>query len=715
MMIFQQTFRRWQLAGLLLAMASSVISAAERKTRPMTPETRKSDHVDVYHGVEVADPYHWLEDPNSEETKSWVLAQNKVSQAFLGQIPERESFRKELTQLWDFERFGLPRKRGNRYFYERNDGLQNQSVLYVADSLEGEPRVLIDPNAWSTEGVIDLASWTASDDGSLLAYSVSHGGSDWKEWKVLDVATGKDRPDHLKWVKFSGVSWSKDGQGLYYSRYDEPEPGAELTGANYYQKLYYHALGDAQSEDTLIYERPDEKEWGFGAEVTEDGRFLVIEVWRGTERKNQIFYKDLSQPESSVVELLSGFDAEYQFLGNDGRTFWVMTDVNAPLKRVIAIDLDQPQSDHWRELIPETKETLVSASVVGDRFFARYLKDASSVVKMHALDGEPLGQVALPGIGSSGGYGGKQSDQETFFSFTNFTTPYSIYRYDIATGKATVFRMPKVAFDGSEYKTTQVFYTSRDGTRVPMFLVHRKDIELNEKNPTLLYAYGGFNIPLTPGFSVTVAAWLKMGGVYAVANLRGGGEYGKAWHEAGMVANKQNVFDDFIAAAEWLNEHHYADADHLAIRGGSNGGLLVGAVSAQRPELFAAAAPAVGVMDMLRFHKFTIGWAWVSEYGSSDDAKQFETLRAYSPLHNLKEGVRYPATLVTTGDHDDRVVPAHSFKYAARLQAAQDPTGPPTLIRIETSAGHGAGKPTTKIIEESADILAFLWSHTAGE
>jgi len=672
------------------------------------PETRQGEQVDDYHGTKVADPFRWLEDDNSEETKAWVQAQNSFTESYLEALPSRQKFVDRLTAIWNFERFGRPYEKGGRYFYERNDGLQNQSVLYVSEGLEGEPRVLLDPNEWSKEGVVDLASWQPSKNGKLLAFSISTGGSDWKEWKVLDVDTGKELEDHLRWVKFSGVSWTPDHAGFYYSRYDEPATGAELTAANYFQKLYYHKIGDAQEKDRLVYERPDEKEWGFGGEVTDDGAYLIVEVWRGTERKNQLFYRSL-ETDSEFVELITGFDAQYSFIGNNGSLFWIQTDDDAARKRLIGIDVTKPNRDQWVEIIPESEDSLQSVSVVGEQFFARYLHDAHTVVKRFDLTGKPLGEAELPGIGTAYGFGGERDAKETFFSFSNYTTPSSIYRYDIATNKATVFRKPDVDFDGDAFETKQVFVPSKDGTKIPLFITHKKGIPLDGTNPTMLYGYGGFDISLTPGFSVSTAVWLEMGGVYVVANLRGGGEYGRQWHESGMKEKKQNVFDDFISSAKWLAANGYADAEHLAIRGGSNGGLLVGAVMTQEPNLFAAAAPAVGVMDMLRYHKFTIGWAWVSEYGSADEKDDFPNLLKYSPLHNLKAGVKYPATLVTTGDHDDRVVPAHSFKFAAELQKSQAKDGPPTLIRIETSGGHGAGKPISKVIQESADVSAFLW------
>jgi prolyl oligopeptidase len=670
------------------------------------PETKKSDQTDDYHGTKVADPYRWLEEPDSPETKAWVEAQNKVTFGYLESLPEREKLRKRLTELWNYERYGIPRQRGGRYFYERNNGLQNQSVLYVADSLEAEPRVLLDPNTLSKDGTVALGGTATSDDGKLLAYATSGGGSDWQEWKVRDVATGKDKDDHIKWSKFSGASWSKDNQGFYYSAYDAPKEGEVLTGSNYFQKLYYHKLGDKQNKDLLVYERPDHKEWGFQGHVTDDGNYLVIHVWRGSEQKNGTFYKDLSKPDSKVVELLNEFDAEYDFLGNEGAKFFFRTDADAERSRIIAIDLAKPERKDWQEIVPEAKETLLGANIVANRFILSYLKDASSAVKVFDLAGKFIRDVKLPGIGTVGGFAGKQDDKETFYAFTSYTSPGAVYRYDPISGESTLFREPRVAFKSSDYVTEQVFAKSKDGTRVPMFLSYKKGLKKDGRNPTILYAYGGFNIPITPTFSVTSLVWMEQGGVWAVANLRGGGEYGRAWHEAGMLDRKQNVFDDFQSAAEWLIENKYTASDRLAIQGGSNGGLLVGACMTQRPDLYAVALPAVGVMDMLRFHKFTIGWAWVPEYGSSEKADQFANIYKYSPLHNLKPGTKYPATIITTADHDDRVVPAHSFKYAAALQAAHAGERP-VMIRIETRAGHGAGKPTSKRIEEAADILAF--------
>jgi prolyl oligopeptidase len=676
------------------------------------PETHKIDYIDDYHGVTVADPYRWLEDPDSEDTKAWVDAQNQVTFGYLEQIPQRARLKERITQLWNYEKYSTPFKEGNRYFYFKNDGLQNQSVLYVLPSLDGEPRILLDPNTLSEDGTVALASYAISKDGNYLAYGLSSSGSDWQEWKVRDIETGEDLVDRLQWIKFSGASWTRNNQGFFYSRYDEPNEKTQFEDINYFQKLYYHRLGTEQSEDTLIYDRPDEKEWGFSGLVTEDGDYLIISVWQGTDPKNLLFYKDLTTPESPVVELISEFEAEYRFIDNDGSVFWLRTDLDAPRGRLIAIDTktgDTPGESlrERTEIIPQTDDVLESVSILNNQFVTSYLKDARSQVKIFNLDGSWVRDVALPGMGSVGGFGGKRHDTETFYGFTGFTAPITIYRYDLTTGESTIYRQPNVNFDPREYETQQIFYTSKDGTRVPMFITHKTGLELNGNNPTYLYGYGGFNISLTPSFSVGQLVWMELGGILAIPNLRGGGEYGEAWHQGGTKLNKQNVFDDFIAAAEWLIANGYTNAGQLAIGGGSNGGLLVGACMTQRPDLFAAALPAVGVLDMLRFHKFTIGWAWCSDYGSPDNPEEFNALYAYSPLHNLKPGTAYPATLIITADHDDRVVPAHSFKFAAALQAA-DGGSNPLLIRIETKAGHGAGKPTAKVIEEIADKWAFL-------
>jgi prolyl oligopeptidase len=712
-------------------MAAIAVAAGASSPTPQTtpskmtyPKTPTVDQTDVYHGTTVADPYRWLEDDNAEQTKAWVEAQNKVTFAYLEQIPQRKAIKDRLTKLWNFERWSAPSKKGSRYFVSRNDGLQNQGVLYTMESLSAEPKLLLDPNKLSSDGTVALSGTAASEDGNLLAYGLSTAGSDWQEWKVRDVRTGQDTADHLKWVKFSGASWLKDGSGFFYSRYDEPDPSAALTKVNYFQKLFFHKLGTPQSADALVYERKDQKEWSFHGSVTDDGRYLVIHSGVGTDPKNRILYKELAkpekpgqaekagQPDSPVVELLMDFDASYDFVDNDGSVFYFKTDLDAPRSRVIAIDVAKPERANWKEVVPQSAETMQGVNVVGCRLVAEYLKDARSVVRMFALDGKPMGELPLPGLGSVDGFGGKRTDTETFYRYDSYTTPATIYRYDFATGKSEVFKKPTVDFDPADYETTQAFVPSKDGTKVPVFVTHKKGVKLDGTNPTILYGYGGFGISLTPGFAVGRLVWMEMGGVFAVANLRGGGEYGEDWHQAGTKLNKQNVFDDFVAAAEWLVKEKYTSPAKLAIQGGSNGGLLVGACMTQRPDLFAAAIPAVGVMDMLRFQKFTIGWAWASDYGSSDEAgeagaAQFKTLYAYSPYHNLKPGVKYPSTLVTTADHDDRVVPAHSFKFAARLQACHAGDNP-VLIRVEVRAGHGAGKPVAKVIEESADVMAFL-------
>jgi prolyl oligopeptidase len=676
------------------------------------PKTAKVEQVDDYHGVKVADPYRWLEDLDSPQTKEWVEAENKVTFAYLKAIPAREKIKARLTKLWNYEKYGLPEKEDGRYFFAKNDGLQNQSVVYTVKSLDDQPQLLIDPNLLSKDGTVALAGYAISDDGKYMAYGVSGAGSDWEIYHVRDVETAKDLPDEIKWVKFSGASWTKDGKGFFYSRYDEPKSGDELKGLNYYHKLYYHKLGTTQDQDPLIYHRPDQKEWEFGGYVTEDGRYLIITIFKGTARETRVSYKDLQSPDSKVIDLLTDFDAQYGFVGNDGPVFWFQTDFNAPRRRVIAVDTSKSDRANWKEIIPQATETLEGVSVVNDMFICSYLKDAYTQVKIFDLGGKAVRDVKLPSIGSAGGFGGKRKDKETFYSFTSFSYPTTIYRYDMVTGESTVFKRPTVDFNSDEYETKQVFYTSKDGTKVPMFIVFKKGLQLDGTNPTLLYGYGGFDVSLSPSFSISRAVWMEMGGVYAMANLRGGGEYGKAWHDAGRLANKQNCFDDFIAAAEWLIANKYTRTEKLAILGGSNGGLLVGAVETQRPDLFGACLPAVGVMDMLRFKRFTCGWEWVSDYGDVDKPDDFKVLHAYSPLQNIKPGTKYPPTMITTADHDDRVVPLHSFKFAAALQTAQ--AGPaPILIRIETRAGHGAGKPTWMTIEEQADQWAFL-VHTLG-
>ncbi len=643
---------RWPIRFACVAAAAGLLlSCASTSPRVHYPVTRATNQVDVYHGVSIADPYRWLEDDNSAETKAWVEAQNKVTFAYLAGIPQREALQQRLTRLWNYERYGVPFLRGGRYFFNKNDGLQNQSVLYTMTSLDAEPAVLLDPNKLSTDGTVALSGLAVSDDGKLLAYGLATAGSDWQEWKVRDVRTGQDLADQIKWVKFSGASWSLDGKGFFYSRYDQPDEATKMTKVNYYQKLYYHRVGTPQSEDKLVYDRPDQKEWGFRGGATDDGHYLIITVSRGTEPKNCVFYLDLIEPDAKVVELLPGFEANYSFIDNDGPLFWFKTDLGAPRSRLIAIDITKPERVNWREVIPQSAETLRSANTLNNQFVVEYLKDAHTMVKIFSLDGQLVREVELPGIGSVGGFGGKRNETETFYGFASFTVPGRIYHYDMATGQSRLWREPKVDFTADAYETKQVFYKSKDGTQVPMFITHKKGLKLDGSNPTLLYGYGGFNVSLTPAFSVANVVWLELGGVYAVPNLRGGGEYGEAWHLAGTRLHKQNVFDDFIAAAEWLIANHYTSPKKLAISGASNGGLLIGACETQRPDLYGACLPAVGVMDMLRFHKFTIGWAWTSDYGSADNADEFKALRAYSPLHNIRPGVKYPPTLITTADH----------------------------------------------------------------
>jgi prolyl oligopeptidase len=705
--------------SVLVPILCAACLAAASETKMQYPDTARVDHVDEYHGVKIPDPYRWLEDTDSPETRAWIERQNKLTFDYLKSLPRRETIRARLTELWDYPRYGLPFKEGGNYFFNKNAGLQNQAVLYVQPSLTGEPRPLLDPNALSKDGTVAIADLAATEDGKLLAYGLSAAGSDWVELRVRDVADGKDLGnDVLKWVKFTEPSWTKDNRGFFYSRFPEPTGkstgGEALRAANEHHKIYYHAAGTAQEKDRLVYERPDEPKWKMGAGTSHDGRYAVIWISE-TGPHNRVYYIDLKDPKNpspagEVKKLIDVFEASYEPVGNDGTVFYFMTDREAPRGRVIAIDLNNPDRKNWRTVIPETEDALEGVSMVGDQFVARYLHNAHSRVVFYDKAGKVVKELELPGLGTVSGISGDRDDDELFYGFTSFLMPPSIYRYDVKTGKSELFRKSEVKFDPSQYETKQVWYASKDGTRVPMFITHKKGLTLDGSNPTFLTGYGGFRVPLTPYFSVSNAVWLENGGVLAIPNLRGGGEFGEAWHLAGTKERKQNVFDDFIAAAEYLVKEGYASPKKLAIGGGSNGGLLVGAVVNQRPDLFAAAIPAVGVMDMLRFHKFTIGSSWTFDYGSSDDPEQFKSLLAISPLHNLKPGTKYPATLVTTGDHDDRVVPGHSFKYAAALQAAQG-GGAPALIRIETRAGHGAGKPTAMIIEEQADRWAFLMQH----
>jgi len=681
---------------------SSVISPTAHLAYPTAP---RADTVDTYGTIAVPDPFRPLEDLDAPETVAWVEAENAVTEAFLAGVPERDAIRARLSAIWDYERRSIPAREGQRYIYFKNDGLQNQAVMFVAESPTGDgARVLLDPNALSSDGTVALSSTAFSEDGTKLAYALSASGSDWQTWHVRDVSTGADLADRVQWSKFASASWLHDGSGFFYSRFDEPDAQTQFKDANYYHKLYLHRIGTEQTADELIYERPDQKEWTFSPEVSSDGRWLIIDAHQGTDPKNRLFVRDLFDPSATAVPLAADGDASWTYLGNDGDRFYLMTTLDAPRGRIVARALGAAQTG---AIIPETAETLEAATLFGSTFVVQYLRDAHALVRRFALDGAPLGEIALPGLGTVGGFGGRRSDAETFFAFTSYTRPTTIYRYDVARDEAQVIFAPAVAFDPDDFESEQLFYASKDGTRIPLIISRKKGAPRGPDQPTILYGYGGFNVSLTPAFSPATLGWMDLGGAFAVANLRGGGEYGEAWHLAGTREHKQNVFDDFIAGAEYLVAHGHTSRAKLAIMGGSNGGLLVGATMTQRPDLCAAALPAVGVMDMLRFQKFTIGWAWTTDYGSSDEAEMFPILHGYSPLHALREGVDYPATLITTADHDDRVFPAHSFKFAARLQEVQ--AGPaPVLIRIESKAGHGAGKPTTKMIAEAADRYAFL-------
>jgi prolyl oligopeptidase len=708
---------RFVAAVIPLALTAATAAAQVPAAGPLRyPPTRSSDQVDNYHGTQVADPYRWLEDTDAPETRTWIEAQNALTFGYLETLPFRAPIRERLERVWNYPKYSAPVKVKNNYFSLENSGLQNQPVLYVREGLEGNARVLLDMNTGGGDGTLALSVSEPSPNGNYLAYGVASGGSDWQEFRVRDVRTARDLSDTLKWAKFSSIAWTHDNKGFFYSRYDEPTAATALLAVNRNQKLYYHRLGTPQSADELIYARPDEPDWGFDTEVSDDGFFAIIHVWEGTDPKNRLYFIDLNDPKrpritAPVVKLIDEADATYRFVQNEGTMFILRSDNEAPRGRLIGVNITAPQRENWRSIVPQSATaTLVDAEAVSDRIAVTYLENAVSSLRLFSLRGTPRGTVPVPGIGTVTEVTGHETDDEFFYAFQSYLIPPTIYRYDLKKDRQTVYRQPTLPIDVSAYETKQVFVQSKDGTPVPMFITARRDLKLDGMNPTLLYGYGGFNVSLTPEFSPEKMVWLEMGGIYAVANLRGGGELGEAWHQAGILGRKQNVFDDFIAAGEYLIAQGYTSAKKLAIQGGSNGGLLVGAVTAQRPDLFAVALPAVGVMDMLRFHKFTIGWAWVSDYGSADDPAQFRFLYAYSPLHNLKKGTAYPATLITTGDHDDRVVPGHSFKYAAALQAAQGGDAP-ILIRIDTRAGHGAGKPTTKRIEEAADRLAFTVRH----
>ena len=694
---------------LLAAVMLGASLAAYATARLAYPATRQVDVVDTWHGKSVPDPYRWLEqDPRtSPEVAAWIDAENMVTFDWLAQIPERERIRERLKAVWNYERFTPPVREGGRWLYSHNTGLQNQSVLFALDSPTGAPVKILDPNEWSADGTIALSGFASTEDGRSLAYARSAAGSDWREWRVRDMSSGRDRDDRIEWTKFTNAAWTLDGKGFFYSRYDAPPEGQRYQALNKDQKLFYHRLGTRQPEDVLVYYRPDQPNWDYDGAVTEDGRYLVVTVRKGTDPKNRLLVKDLQEPYGLPVELIGSFDNEYDFLGNDGPVFYFKTDLEAPKGRLIAIDTRAPARESWRTLVPEAAEAIQSVDLAGDLFIVSYLKDAVTRVRLFRTDGSHERDVAFPGIGSAFGFNGKRSSTEVFYVWTSFNAPPTIYRYDLATGGSVMWQRPKVAFKPEDYVVKQVFYQSKDGTRVPMFITHRKDVRPDGNRPTLLYGYGGFRVSLTPVFSPARLAWMEMGGVFAQPNLRGGGEYGEEWHHAGTGKQKQNVFDDFIAAAEWLIANRYTKPARLAIQGGSNGGLLVGACLTQRPDLFGATLPAVGVMDMLRFQQFTAGRYWVDDCGSADDPEMFPALLAYSPYHNLKPGTKYPATLITTADTDDRVIPGHSFKFAAAMQKDQAGDAP-VLIRVETAAGHGGGKPTSKQIEETADQFAFL-------
>lgn len=688
------------------------IHAAEDKTpetrnavaAPISyPATDKVPVTETLFGETVADPYRWLENDVRSDPKvaAWVAAQNRTTDAYLATLPGRAAFKARLTQLFNYERFGVPEKKGSRYFYSRNSGLQNQAVLYVRDSLNGEGRVLIDPNLWAKDGATALGEYQPSEDGRRLVYAIQDGGSDWRTVKVLDVDTGQVMPDELKWVKFSALAWAKDGSGFFYSRFPEPKAGAEFQALNENQAVYFHKLGTQQSADRLVYSTPQTPKRGHSAQVTDDGRYLIVTTTEGTDNRYEVTLIDLADGRYTPKKLVNGLENEWSYAGNSGTTFFWNTNKEAPRGRIVAMDVARPQA--IRDVVPQDQAVLEGARTIGGQLVLSYLVDAKTEIRRFGLDGKPLGTVKLPGIGTAS-ISGDADDAEAFYAFTSFNAPTTIYRYDVKADRATAWASPKVAFDPSRYGVEQRFYTSKDGTRVPMFVVRRKDV--TGPAPTMLWGYGGFNVSYTPAFSASRIAWMEQGGVFVLANIRGGGEYGKAWHDGGRLKNKQNVFDDFIAAGEYLIAEGITKKDGLAIQGGSNGGLLVGAVVNQRPDLFAAALPAVGVMDMLRFDRFTAGRYWVDDYGYPSKAEDFRILRAYSPYHNITAGKTYPAILATTADTDDRVVPGHTFKYTAQLQATD--IGPkPHLVRIETRAGHGSGKPTDKIIEETSDLYAF--------
>ena len=669
------------------------------------PETKKQEVTDTYFGTEVKDPYRWLEYDTAKNVEAWVQRQNDVTFEYLERIPFRNKIKERLEEIWNYPKYSAPSKKSGMYFFFKNDGLQNQSVLYMKKNMDSDAEVLLDPNKFSKDGTIALSNIKISNDGKYLAYGISKGGSDWNEFFIMDIESKTRLKDHLKWIKFSGIAWKDDG--FYYSRYDKPE-GSKLSARNKFHKVYYHKIGTPQEQDKLIYENEEKPNRNYSAWTTEDERFLVL-YESAASHGNALYYKDLEKENDDFHKLADGFDHQYQVVDHMNGKFLVKTNYKAPRYRLVLIDPAKPKPKNWSEVLPEQESVLQMVTIAGNKIVAEYMVDATSKASVYTLKGDLLHEIDLPGIGSLTSFSGNKEDNEAFYSFSSYTMPSTIYRYDIENNESDLFRAPEVDFNSEEYETKQVFYKSKDGTEIPMFITHKKGIELDNNNPTYLYGYGGFNISLTPGFRVSMIPFLKSGGVFAVPNLRGGGEYGEEWHQAGTKLNKQNVFDDFIAAAEYLIDKKYTDPEYLAIAGGSNGGLLVGACMTQRPDLFAVALPAVGVMDMLRYHKFTIGWHWAGDYGTSEESeKMFKYLYNYSPIHNIEDGINYPATLVTTADHDDRVVPAHSFKFIATLQEKHEGDNP-VLIRIETKAGHGAGKPTDKIIEETADKLAFIF------
>jgi len=699
---------------ITLILAISIVNignklvAQNKMINNIYPETKKGNVVDDYFGTKISDPYQWLENDTAIDVMSWVDEQNKTTQNYLSQIPFRDKLKSRLTEIWNYPKYSSPFKEGDYYYFFKNDGLQNQSVLYRQKGISGTAEIFLDPNKLSADGTASLASLTFSKDHNFCAVGIAQSGSDWNEIFVMDVSTKQKTSDDIKWVKFSGATWHKNG--FYYSRYDEPTKGKEFSNANEYMKIYYHELGKSQQDDKLIYEDKAHSLRYFNAGVTEDERYLFINVSEGTSG-SEILVRDLTQANTVFTTLFKGFKNNYNVVDNIDDKILAITDFDAPSYRLVLVDPLNPDAKNWKDVIPQGTDLLEGVSTCGGKLFATYLKDASTRLYSYDMNGQNKKEIILPGIGTASGISGKKDDKEAFYTFTSFTNPGEIYRYDLTTGKSELFRKTEVKFNALEFETKQVFYPSKDGTKVPMFIMHKKGLKLDGNNPTLLYAYGGFNISLTPSFSVSRIMFLENGGVYAIANLRGGGEYGEDWHRAGMLDKKQNVFDDFIAAAEFLIKEKYTSSDKLAIHGGSNGGLLVGACMTQRPELFKVAIPAVGVLDMLKYHKFTIGWGWAIEYGSSDNKEQFDYLIKYSPLHQVKSGVNYPATMIMTADHDDRVVPAHSFKFAAELQSKQSPTGNPVLIRIDKKAGHGAGKPTSKLIEDATDMWSFvLWN-----